>query len=380
MTKQLMTWARSVSGMGKRGGGTEFSSQAALQSYMRQHPKADASKHTVAQPKQASTSTEQATTAKQPRPGIDIPKPGGLPKEVAHHKATESQVERYREVFKTNEKLLKTAAGEQKRIREHLRDADKAEKAGNTRKAEFLRSQATFCAENYDAAMRATSRAAPAAPAVQAQQKSSKITTSLPESLSRAKATPEMMAKIEAERAKPGSNPSVLKAMYAKEAIRAEKLADRFKAAGNTRMESEMRATAQHMAALHEGWSRGSSEQNRSASPALSSSQTAAPEPSRIQPLAGPVATATPRQTAARDSAHRDELKSEIGAILHDHGDEYGWHSVPSVREVMDELADSARNSGFRYDSKLAREVAEEKVREAEASVRRMRSRGYRED
>ena len=54
MTKQLMTWARSVSGMGKRSGGMEFSSQQALQSYLREHPKADMSKHSVAQPARTS--------------------------------------------------------------------------------------------------------------------------------------------------------------------------------------------------------------------------------------------------------------------------------------------------------------------------------------
>lgn len=52
--KGLMTWARSVSGMGKRSGKAEFASQQALQSYMRQHPGADASKHSVAQPTRTS--------------------------------------------------------------------------------------------------------------------------------------------------------------------------------------------------------------------------------------------------------------------------------------------------------------------------------------
>lgn len=61
MTKQLMTWARSVSGMGKRSGKAEFSSQAALQSYLRQHPGADASKHSVAQA--TPTSGEQRDAA-----------------------------------------------------------------------------------------------------------------------------------------------------------------------------------------------------------------------------------------------------------------------------------------------------------------------------
>lgn len=61
MTKQLMAWARSVSGMGKRSGGTEFSSQAALQSYMRQHPKADASNHSVAQAAKPETRSEESS-------------------------------------------------------------------------------------------------------------------------------------------------------------------------------------------------------------------------------------------------------------------------------------------------------------------------------
>lgn len=55
----LVTWARSVSGMGKRSGKTEFSSQAALQSYLRQHPGADASKHTVAQAAKPETRSEE---------------------------------------------------------------------------------------------------------------------------------------------------------------------------------------------------------------------------------------------------------------------------------------------------------------------------------
>lgn len=59
----LVTWARSVSGMGKKSGKTEFSSQAALQSYMRQHPAADASKHSVAQPKAAPKPQNLATGA-----------------------------------------------------------------------------------------------------------------------------------------------------------------------------------------------------------------------------------------------------------------------------------------------------------------------------
>ena len=45
--RNLVSWARSLSGMGKRSGGTEFSSQEALSTYMRQHPKADSSKHSV---------------------------------------------------------------------------------------------------------------------------------------------------------------------------------------------------------------------------------------------------------------------------------------------------------------------------------------------
>jgi hypothetical protein len=43
----LITWARAASGMG-HSGKLEFASQAALQGYLRQHPKADASKHSVA--------------------------------------------------------------------------------------------------------------------------------------------------------------------------------------------------------------------------------------------------------------------------------------------------------------------------------------------
>lgn len=63
--KGLMTWARSVSGMGKRSGKAEFSSQAALQTYMRQHPNADASKHSVAQPK-------AAPKPQNPAPGAEM--------------------------------------------------------------------------------------------------------------------------------------------------------------------------------------------------------------------------------------------------------------------------------------------------------------------
>lgn len=66
MTKQLMTWAQSVSGMGKRSGKAEFASQQALQSYMRQHPKADASKHTVAQPAQRAEVSAPNEAAKHP--------------------------------------------------------------------------------------------------------------------------------------------------------------------------------------------------------------------------------------------------------------------------------------------------------------------------
>jgi hypothetical protein len=44
----LETWAANVSGKG-RSGGTEFSSQKALESYLRLHPNADRSKHWVAQ-------------------------------------------------------------------------------------------------------------------------------------------------------------------------------------------------------------------------------------------------------------------------------------------------------------------------------------------
>lgn len=156
MTKQLMTWARSVSGAGKRSGKAEFASQAALQSYLRQHPKADASKHTVAQPAKASERVEQQA-AKQPRPGVDVPKPGGLPKEVAHLKATEQAIEYYRKEFPNKEKLLKQAAQHQKRAADSLARADKSEKAGDSRTADFLRGDARFAAQNYDAAMRAAS-------------------------------------------------------------------------------------------------------------------------------------------------------------------------------------------------------------------------------
>lgn len=61
--KGLMTWARSVSGMGKKSGKAEFSSQAALQSYMRQHPAADASKHTVAQAQERAKAAEEKRRA-----------------------------------------------------------------------------------------------------------------------------------------------------------------------------------------------------------------------------------------------------------------------------------------------------------------------------
>ena len=57
--KGLMTWARSMNGMGKKSGKAEFASQQALQSYLRQHPGADASKHTVAQTAQTSRATTE---------------------------------------------------------------------------------------------------------------------------------------------------------------------------------------------------------------------------------------------------------------------------------------------------------------------------------
>lgn len=60
--RELMTWARAYSGMGaRRSGKAEFASQQALQTYLRQHPKADASKHTVAQggPEAASSRDEK---------------------------------------------------------------------------------------------------------------------------------------------------------------------------------------------------------------------------------------------------------------------------------------------------------------------------------
>lgn len=171
MTKQLMTWARSVSGMGKRSGKAEFASQQALQSYMRQHPKADASKHSVAQ-----------------------------------------------------------------------------------------------------------------APSKNASA------SALPASLANAKATPEMMARIKAEHETRGSNPDVAKATYAKEAIRADKMADRFKAAGNSKMESEMRSQAQNMAALHDGWSRLSAEraQQSTFQKPSEASREHAREKARVQPAAVP--------------------------------------------------------------------------------------------
>jgi ppGpp synthetase/RelA/SpoT-type nucleotidyltranferase len=56
----LITWARATSGFGdKRSGKTEFSSQQALQTYLRQHPKADASKHSVVQQKQQQAQKEE---------------------------------------------------------------------------------------------------------------------------------------------------------------------------------------------------------------------------------------------------------------------------------------------------------------------------------
>ena len=54
---KLSTWARGQSGK------TEFSSQGALASYLREHPKADRSKHTVAASPAASPAATPATTA-----------------------------------------------------------------------------------------------------------------------------------------------------------------------------------------------------------------------------------------------------------------------------------------------------------------------------
>jgi hypothetical protein len=65
MTKQLMTWARSMNGMGNRSGKAEFSSQQALQSYLRQHPAADASKHSVKQQSTQSTQSEESSSNKR---------------------------------------------------------------------------------------------------------------------------------------------------------------------------------------------------------------------------------------------------------------------------------------------------------------------------
>lgn len=56
----LKTWASATLGGARRrrGGGTEFHSEAALASYLREHPKADASKHTVAKPANDATRSE----------------------------------------------------------------------------------------------------------------------------------------------------------------------------------------------------------------------------------------------------------------------------------------------------------------------------------
>lgn len=65
--RELMTWARAHSGMGaRRSGKAEFASQGALQSYLRQHPKADVSKHTVAQaaPQAQAKEAEKKPTGK----------------------------------------------------------------------------------------------------------------------------------------------------------------------------------------------------------------------------------------------------------------------------------------------------------------------------
>jgi hypothetical protein len=86
MKPHLLIWARDLGGAGIRGGGTEFPTEAALQAYLRQHPKADASKHTVAQkestehkereePKETpKASTKSSTTAsKHGEPVVKTP-------------------------------------------------------------------------------------------------------------------------------------------------------------------------------------------------------------------------------------------------------------------------------------------------------------------
>jgi len=64
----LVTWARSVSGMGKRSGGIEFSSQQALQSYLRAHPKANAANHSV-----KNTNKTEAPPASKPIEAASAP-------------------------------------------------------------------------------------------------------------------------------------------------------------------------------------------------------------------------------------------------------------------------------------------------------------------
>jgi len=80
---EFVTWARSMSGKGKRSGGKEFSSQAALSSYIRQHPKADMSKHLVlnaanksaAQPEQKSGSKHgEAVVKSREQLAAELPK------------------------------------------------------------------------------------------------------------------------------------------------------------------------------------------------------------------------------------------------------------------------------------------------------------------
>lgn len=67
------------------------------------------------------------------------------------------------------------------------------------------------------------------------------------------------------------------------------------------------------------------------------------------------------RDSSSRSTKLTDQqLKDRISDIIHDHGDEYGWDSKPSVDNVVDDLADQTRKDGWTYDSALARKYAEQ--------------------
>jgi len=162
MNKQLVTWARSVSGMGKRSGGTEFSSQEALSKYMRQHPKADSSKHSVSNPKQSTQAMQESSK--------QAPSRLGIAKEIAHVKASDKEMADIKRFSPPNVKQQLAMAESSRKLANSFNNrAKKAETSGNLKAAEELRGRAREHAESYEGHTRYASElgsATPSAPYV----------------------------------------------------------------------------------------------------------------------------------------------------------------------------------------------------------------------